>query len=50
MTITVDKQGNIVWHIYRKSYKKARWRRVGQRCINDMLKNFPGYDGLIIVI
>ena len=50
MTIEFDINGNTVWHFYRKAYRKARWRKVGQRLLDYELKNFPGYSGLIIVI
>ena len=50
MTIEFDKGGNVTWRFYRKAYKKARWRRLGQRSLNYVLKNYPGYSGLIIVV
>lgn len=49
MTIEFDEHGNVRWNFYRKTYKKARWRRLGRRQLDFMLKN--GYkSGLIIVI
>lgn len=50
MTIEFDKGGNVTWCFYRKAYKKARWRRLGQRLLNYELKIYPGYSGLIIVV
>jgi len=49
MTIFFDENGNSLWKFYRKSYRKARWRKSGQRKLDYMLK--CGYkSGLIGVI
>ena len=48
MTITVHQDGQNEWHFYRKSYRKARWRKVGQRMVDAMLRD--RYHGLVIVI
>lgn len=41
--------GNVAWiHIYRKCYKKSRWRKALNRYINQVTKEYPGYDGLIL--
>ena len=50
MTIKVDAYGNAVWVFYRKSYRKARWRRVGQRLLDEVQRCYPGYSGLIVVV
>lgn len=50
MTIKVDAYGNAVWVFYRKSYRKARWRRVGQRLLDEVQRRYPGYSGLIVVV
>ena len=48
MTIDIDREGNVSWHFYRKSYKKARWRRAGQRQVNCILEEYSGHSSLII--
>ena len=48
MTIHIDLEGNIIWNFYRKAYRKARWRRIGTRCIQYMQKHYPGSDTLIV--
>ena len=53
MTFNVAVDGSAEWHFYRKAYRKARWRRLGQRCLNDFhrfQKEHPGAHGLIIVV
>ena len=50
MTITIDKNGVIKWNFYRKSYRKSRWRKIGQRLLNNIIKYYPDYSGLILVI
>ena len=53
MTIEISKDGKIKWSFYRKHYKKARWRRAGQRELNWFLKFMeenPGAYGIIIVV
>ena len=50
MTIHVNKLAKIEWNFYRKGYRKARWRRLGQRLLNRMQEEFPGYDTLIVVL
>lgn len=47
MFIIVHKDGQIEWHFWRKSYRKARWRKLGQRMLDDYIKH--GLQGLIIV-
>lgn len=52
MVIKVNKDCSVQWFIYRKGYKKARWRRLGLRCLNDFLRfqeDHHGAHGLIIV-
>lgn len=48
MTIIIRDDGVIKWKFYKKSYRKARWRKLGQRLLNDFLKQ-PGAKGLIFV-
>lgn len=48
MIIIVTSYGNIIWKFYRKSYKKARWRKSGQRVLNNFLKDYPA-KGIICV-
>ena len=48
MVIEIDKDGSVRYTFIRKSYRKARWRRLGQRLLRDFLKT-PGAAGLIIV-
>lgn len=49
MTITYDVHGNAEWRFYRKSYRKSRWRKEGQRMLDYLLKNYPGTSGIILV-
>ena len=52
MVIEITTDGIIRWHIYRKAYKKARWRRAGQRELNCFLRfkeQKPLAHGLIII-
>ena len=46
MFIKIFKDGTIKWYFHRKAYKKARWRKLGQRLINYFQKT-PGAYGLI---
>ena len=49
--IACIKKGRLEYiHIYRKCYRKARWKRAIGRCIKRTMKNFPGYDGLILYL
>lgn len=49
MTIEFDEHGNVQWNFYRKAYRKSRWRKLGQRLLDSMLKE--GYkNGMIIVV
>ena len=50
MTIEIDVHGNVTWNFYRKSYKKSRWRKVGQRQLNYMQKHFSNYSSCLIVV
>ena len=53
MTIEVSKDRTVKWNFYRKAYKKARWRRLGERCIKDFFRfidEHPGSTGGLIVI
>lgn len=47
MCIIVYEDGRTEWHFWRKAYRKARWRRLGQRMVDDFIKN--GFHGLIVV-
>ena len=49
MIIKYDSEGNVTWIIYVKQYKKARYRKKGQRLLNYMLREFEGSHSLIIV-
>lgn len=49
MAIKVEKDGTVKWIFHRKSYRKARWRRLGQRLLNDFQKT-PGAYGLILIV
>ena len=52
MVIEVKKDGSVEWHIYKKSYRKSRWRKVGNRELKYFMnfrKDHPGAHGLIIV-
>lgn len=48
MVIKVYDNGEAKWFFYRKSYRKARWRKLGQRLLNDFKKEYST-KGLIIV-
>lgn len=48
MVIIVTSYGKIIWKIYRKSYKKARWRKLGQRMLNDFQRQYAA-KGIIYV-
>ena len=50
MTILIDKEGKVTWNFYRKSYRKARWRKLGKRELDNIKKYYPGYAGLIIIV
>jgi hypothetical protein len=53
MLIEITTDGTIIWHIYRKAYKKARWRRAGKRELNSFLRfkeHEPLAHGLIIIM
>lgn len=49
MVIEVAKDGTVKWQFYRKSYKKARWRKLGARLLADLQKE-AGAHGLIFVV
>ena len=49
MMISIALDGTVKWRFDRKSYRKARWRKLGQRMIDDILKE-PGAYGMIYVI
>lgn len=49
MVIKIAEDGTVKWQFYRKSYKKARWRRLGTRLLTDFQKE-KGANGLIFVI
>lgn len=49
MTIELDENGKITWHIYRKHFKKARYKKAAQRDINWMLQHYPGHKTVIIM-
>ena len=49
MTIEITEDGKITWHIYRKHFKKARYKKAAQREINWFKKNYWGYRILIIM-
>ena len=49
MSIEIGKDGIVKWFFYKKSYKKARWRKFGQRFLDDFRKT-PGAYGLIFVV
>lgn len=49
MIIKVEDWGEVKWIFYRKSYKKARWRKLGQRLLDDFQK-MPGAKGIIFVV
>ena len=48
MIIIIHRDGSVAWHFYRKSYRKARWRRAGQRRVNDIQKD--GAFGMAVII
>lgn len=49
MIIEIAENGTVKWRFYRKSYKKARWRRLGARLLADFQKDV-GTHGLIFVV
>lgn len=49
MVIKIAKDGTIKWIFHRKSYKKARWRKLGARLLEDFQKDI-GTHGLIFVV
>ena len=52
MVIHIRLDGSVEWHIYRKAYKKARWRKVGNRALKVFMEHrakYPGAHGLVIV-
>lgn len=50
MLIEVFEDGSVKWHFFRKSYRKARWKREGDRQLQYFQKHFPGGSGMIGVI
>ena len=55
MTIEVEKDRTVKWNFYRKAYRKARWRKLGQRCLNDFYRfakerQWDEVSGLIVVV
>lgn len=40
MYIEVFDWGEVKWHFYRKSYRKARWRKLGSRLLKDFQKQY----------
>lgn len=48
MVIEVAKDGTVKWRFYRRSYKKARWKRLGERLLADFKKEADAH-GLIFV-
>ena len=49
MLVTIGIDGAIEWEFYRKSYKKARWRKAAQRQIETMRELYPDSVKLIVV-
>ena len=49
MIIKIAEDGTVKWQFYRKSYKKARWRKLGARLLADFKKD-AGAHGLIFVV
>ncbi len=49
MVIKIAEDGTVTWKFYKKSYKKARWKRLGARLLVDFQKE-AGAHGLIFVI
>lgn len=50
MLIEIDEAGGIKWHFFRRSYRKARWKREGARQLRYFQDHFPGGSGMIAVI
>ena len=48
MCIRKTKDGRIKWTFHRKQYKKARYRRWGERQIHYLDKKRPGWSGIIV--
>ena len=48
MLIERKEDGATIWTFYRKQYRKARYRRWGQRAIKYLDKKRPGWSGLIV--
>lgn len=49
MIIIIAEDGTVKWQFCRKSYKKARWRKLGTRLLKDFQKD-AGAHGLIFVV
>jgi len=52
MVIKIKEDGFVEWNIYKKSYRKSRWRKVGNRELKRFMKfreEHPVAHGLIIV-
>lgn len=47
MTIERKKDGTTIWTFYRKQYRKARYRKWGERHLRDLDKFSPGWWGII---
>lgn len=47
MIIERKEDGTTIWTFYRKQYKKARYRKWGERCIRYLDKSSPGWWGII---
>ena len=50
MLIEVFEDGSIKWRFFRRSYKKARWKREGARKLRYFQKHFLDGSGMIGVI
>lgn len=52
MVIQIFPNGLIEWRFYRKAFRKARWRKLGSRCLKNMLKTIEddGLKGGLIIV
>lgn len=49
MTIIRKFNGETIWKFYRKHYRKARYRKWGERIIRRCDRDTPGWTGVLIL-
>ena len=47
MIIEYNEDGSVVWQFFRKGYRKARWRRAGERMLRTRVGMYR--SGMILI-